>query len=257
MTRLSVQGVTKRFGGVTATGDVSFDVPAKGVTAVIGPNGAGKTTLFSLVSGFLTPDQGRILFEGEDIVGMRPDRLAAKGLVRTFQLVQLFPDLTTLDNVKVGQHLQTRSGLLAAVFRPGSTRREEATVSARARELLALVGLLDVADQPAKVLSYGQQRLLEVARALAAGPRLVLLDEPAAGLDAAESKRLAAVIRTIADQGVTVLLIEHDMSLVMNVADRVVVLDFGRKIAEGAPAEVRAHPAVIAAYLGGVEIADV
>ena len=257
ITRLSINNLTKRFGGLVAVGEVSFDVPVDGVTAVIGPNGAGKTTLFSLISGFLPPTEGTIRFEDDNIVGLTPDKLAARGLVRTFQLVQLFPEMSVLDNVKVGQHLHTSSGLLAAVLRPRATRAEEAQVEAKARELLDLARLSHLADRPAKILSYGQQRLLELVRALAAQPRLILLDEPAAGLDANESKHLAAMIRQIAASGVTVLLIEHDMSLVMSVADRVIVLDFGRKIAAGTPAEVRAHPAVLEAYLGGVEIADV
>jgi branched-chain amino acid transport system ATP-binding protein len=255
MSRLRLEGVTKRFGGLTAVDGVSFDVPAKGVTAVIGPNGAGKTTLFNMVSGFLAPTAGRVLFEGDDITDLAPERIAARGLVRTFQLVQLFPDLTALENVKVGCHLGTRGGLFAAIARPGWARREEAEVEGRARELLELVGLREQGATRAAVLPYGQQRLLEIARALAARPKLLLLDEPAAGLDTEESKRLSALIRRIADGGTTVLLIEHDMNLVMNTADSVVVLDFGRRIAHGTPAEVRKDPQVLAAYLGTEEAA--
>jgi branched-chain amino acid transport system ATP-binding protein len=248
--RLVLEHVTKRFDGLVAVDDVSFCVPASGITAVIGPNGAGKTTLFSLISGFLTPTAGRILFDGSDITGLAPEKVAARGLVRTFQLVKLFEDLTALENVKVGRHLHGRGGLLAALLRPPSARHEEKEVEFRARELLDFVGLLHKAHEEASGLSYGQQRLLEMARALAADPRLVLLDEPAAGLNREESVALCRIIRRIAEAGATVLLIEHDMTLVMNTADRVVVVDFGRKIAEGAPAEVRADPAVIAAYLG-------
>ena len=250
MSRLRLEGVTRRFGGLVAVDNVSFEVPAEGVTAIIGPNGAGKTTLFNLISGSLPPGAGRILFEGADITGRPPAAIAAAGLVRTFQLVKLFDDLSVLDNVKVGCHLRGSAGLFGALLRPASVRSEEAAVDTRARELLAFAGLSAFADEPASGLPYGRQRMLELARAMAAGPRLILLDEPAAGLNTEESAELARIIRRIAEEGTSVLLIEHDMTLVMNTADRVVVVDFGRKIAEGTPAEVRANPAVIAAYLG-------
>jgi branched-chain amino acid transport system ATP-binding protein len=255
MTLLALERVTRRFGGLVAVDAVDLTVEQGGVTAIIGPNGAGKTTLFHTISGFQTPDEGRIIFAGEDITGSPPERIAAHGLVRTFQLVQLFRDLTAVENVKVGCHLQTRGGFVSALVRPPSARQAEAQVEATARELLAFVGLEAHGDLPASALPYGQQRLLEIARALAARPKLLLLDEPAAGLNSQESKLLSATIRNIVAQGTTVLLIEHDMNLVMSTADTVAVLDFGRKIAEGAPASVRENPAVIAAYLGTTEAA--
>ena len=255
MIRLGLRNLNKRFGGVAATNDVSFDVPAAGVTAVIGPNGAGKTTLFNLISGFLPPDSGAIVFEGAPIAALKPHRRARLGLVRTFQLVQLFSDMSALDNVKVGRHTRTQAGVLGALLPSPAARAGGREIDRACRELLDFVGIAHLSDRPAKVLPYGQQRLLEVARALAAEPKLLMLDEPAAGLDAGDSQRLAATIRKVAERGVTVLLIEHDMNLVMSVADHVVVLDFGSKIAEGPPAAVRSDPAVLAAYLGGAEIA--
>jgi branched-chain amino acid transport system ATP-binding protein len=250
MTLLSLQGVTRRFGGLIAVDAVNLDVAVGGVTAVIGPNGAGKTTLFNMVSGFQTPNAGRIVFAEQDITGHAPEAIAAAGLVRTFQLVQLFGNLSVLENIQVGCHLHTAGGLWSALLRTSRMRQAEREVEARARELLDFVSLDAAADAEASALPYGQQRLLEIARALAAQPRLLLLDEPAAGLSPDETKRLSAAIRSIAERGTTVLLIEHDMQLVMNTADTVAVLDFGRKIAEGTPATVRENRAVVDAYLG-------
>ena len=256
MALLSVSNVTKRFGGLLANDAISFDVPDKTVFAVICPNGAGKTTLFNIVSGFFAPSEGRITFDGEDITGIAQRKIAARGLVRTYQLVQLFKDLTVAENVQVGFHLVTRGAIGAALLRPRWMREQEARIRNETRDLLSFVGLAEQADSRADTLPYGQQRLLEVARALAANPRLLLLDEPAAGLNTDETQALADTILRIRERGITVLLIEHDMSLVMRIAQRIVVLDFGKKIAEGSPEEIKAHRNVIAAYLGSAETAD-
>jgi branched-chain amino acid transport system ATP-binding protein len=240
---------------LTANSDISLEIPEGSLFAVIGPNGAGKTTFFNMVSGFLAPSAGTIEFAGEDITNLRQDKIAAKGLVRTFQLVQLFKGMTVAENVEVGFHLATKGGVAAALSRLSWFRRQEADVHVKARELLAFVGLAGQAEQDAELLPYGQQRLLEVARALAAKPRLLLLDEPAAGLNAPETDALAAVIQELNRQGTTVLLIEHDMALVTRIAQRIAVLDFGCKITEGTPDEIKRHPDVIAAYLGTEETA--
>jgi branched-chain amino acid transport system ATP-binding protein len=255
MTLLALEGVTRRFGGLVAVDGVDLFVAQGGVTAIIGPNGAGKTTLFHMISGFQTPNRGRIVLDGEDITGLPPEKIAAHGLIRTFQLVQLFRDLSAIENVKVGCHLQTHGGIATALLRSKGARQAEAQIEATARDLLAFVGLDACAGLAAGALTYGQQRLLEIARALAARPKLLLLDEPAAGLNSQETRLLSATIRRIVSQGTTVLLIEHDMNLVMSTADTVAVLDFGVKIAEGTPRSVRENPAVIAAYLGTAEAA--
>lgn len=254
MSLLRLESITQRFGGLIALDSVSLDVAAGGVTAIIGPNGAGKTTLFNAISGFRKPTEGRVVFAGEDITGSPPQQVAKRGLVRTFQLVQLFETLTVVENVKVGRHLHTTGGLTNALV-PFRFRAVEMQVDAAARDLLRQVGLEAQADAMAGALPYGQKRLLEIARALAAEPKLLLLDEPAAGLNRGETSRLADLIRAIAARNVTVLLIEHDMGFVMNVADRIAVLDFGKLIAKGTPAEIQRNKDVIAAYLGTMEAA--
>jgi branched-chain amino acid transport system ATP-binding protein len=254
MSTLRLEGVTRRFGGLLAVDNVSLAFPARGIAAIIGPNGAGKTTLFNVIAGTRAPSAGRVLFADEDITGMRPDRIAKRGLIRTFQLVQLFDHLTVLENVKVGRHLHTRGGLLTALM-PYRSACSEAAVDETARALLAQTGLAAQTDVLAAGLPYGQKRLLEITRALAAEPKLLLLDEPAAGLNREETTQLAALLTQIAASGTALLLIEHDMSLVMTIADRIAVLDFGRVIAEGTPAEVRGNRDVIAAYLGTAEAA--
>lgn len=254
MSLLQLEGVTRRFGGLTAVDAVSLEIEPGRVSAIIGPNGAGKTTLFNVISGFLAPSDGRVVFDGHDLTGLAPHRIAALGLVRTFQLVQLFPELSAVENVQVGRHLCTRGGVWAALARPSWARRQAAETRAAAFDLLEFVGLAGRGHVPAGALPYGQQRLLEIARAMAAEPKLLLLDEPAAGLNATETDHLADTIRRIVARGITVLLIEHDVSLVMRLAERIFVLDFGRKIAEGPPAAIQKDEAVIAAYLGGTEI---
>jgi branched-chain amino acid transport system ATP-binding protein len=256
MALLSIQNVSKRFGGLVANDSISFDVPEGSRFAVIGPNGAGKTTLFNTISGFFAPTRGRVMFDGQDVTGRPQAEIASLGLIRTYQLVQLFKDLTVAENVEVGFHRVTTGGVASALLRLPQFREQERRIRRDARELLAFVGLAHRADALAEQLPYGEQRLLEVARALAASPRLLLLDEPAAGLNLQETERLADTILRIGERGVTIVLIEHDMGLVMRVAQHIAVLDFGRKIAEGSPAEIQAHPAVIAAYLGAPETED-
>jgi branched-chain amino acid transport system ATP-binding protein len=252
MIMLRLETITRRFGGLVALDNVSLEVGTNGISAIIGPNGAGKTTLFNIISGFTAPSTGRVVFGDEDITGHLPERIARSGVVRTFQLVQLFEQLTVLENVMVGCHLHTRGGLGTALL-PHFAASQEAAVHSTACNLLQKTGLASAATMLASALPYGQKRLLEIARAMAAEPKLLLLDEPAAGLNRDETERLAALLREITASGVAILLIEHDMTLVMNLAARIAVLDFGRLIAEGSPAEIRRNPDVVAAYLGQAE----
>jgi branched-chain amino acid transport system ATP-binding protein len=247
---LSVQGLVKHFGGLAAVRGVDFTVTDGQIKALIGPNGAGKTTIFNVISGVLPPTRGRVLFEGTPLPSCRPHAVARRGIARTFQLVRLFGDMTVLENVLVGCHRRGRASWLASAFRTRGMRMEERRLRDEARAVIERVGLASRGDVPAWTLTYGEQRLIEVARALAMAPRLLLLDEPGAGLNRDEQARLASIIRAIRDDGTTILLVDHHMDFVMDISDEVLVLSFGEKLAEGRPAEVRAHPAVIAAYLG-------
>jgi branched-chain amino acid transport system ATP-binding protein len=229
---------------------VSFAIRAGEIYGLIGPNGAGKTTLFNVVTGFVAPDGGTIALDGRPLAGLKPDAIAALGIARTFQNIRLFANLSALENVMIGRHVRTRSGVTAAILRTATQRAEEAAIEARALELLEYVGIGSRANLLARNLSYGDQRRLEIARALATEPRLLALDEPAAGMNATETRALAQLLGRIRDDGVTLFLIEHDMHLVMGLCDRVLVLDFGRRIAEGSAREVQHDPAVVAAYLG-------
>ena len=247
---LKIDGVSKAFGGIQALYEVSFAVPRGNIHAVIGPNGAGKTTLFNIITGIYAPESGTIVYSGRAVQGARVHELVKQGIARTFQNVEMFENMTALENVMVGRHSRTRCGFWGAIGRWPWVRREEEQSLEKSMELLRFVGLEEVAHTPSSDLPFGWQRFLEIARALAAEPTLLLLDEPASGLNAVETERLAQLLLQIRDRGVTLLLVEHDMSLTMEVSDRIVVLNQGKKLTEGAPREIQADEAVITAYLG-------
>ncbi len=251
MALLEINKMTKTFGGLKAISDVTFSLEKGRIVSIIGPNGAGKTTFFNTLTGIYKPDGGTIKFNGKSLVGLRPDQIAARGIARTFQNIRLFPDMTVVENIMVGMHIHLKQSPLQTLFRLPGFKKEEADAEKKAVRLMQYVGLKRVENELAKNLPYGAQRRLEIARALAADPLLLLLDEPAAGMNPQETEDIIRLFRDIkADMGITILLIEHDMRVVMNISEDICVMDYGEKIAEGTPQEIRANNRVIEAYLG-------
>ncbi len=250
MTLLEIRNLSKRFGGLAAIQDLDLDVNEGELLSIIGPNGAGKTTLFNVISGVYAPTKGEISFAGDDVTGLKPRRVAAKGIIRTFQANTFFQDTTVLENVALGNHLNHKVHFIGELFNSRAARRREEETQQKALQLLELFGLANLKDELAESLSHGHQRALGIVIAVAANPRLLLLDEPASGLNPVETEAIMAKIKQVRDNGVTVAVIEHDMRLVMGLSDRIVVLNYGKKIAEGLPEEIRENDAVIEAYLG-------